>query len=107
QPVSVVTPRPAADESKPMQEPAANAERTLTRRELRAMLQAQQAEQHAPEEVASAEEEAAAAEPKAAVPPQVDVPTAWEATPAPVSAQSFADILSPPDAEAESSAPAS
>jgi hypothetical protein len=107
QPVSVVTPRPAADESKPMQESPANAERTLTRRELRAMLQAQQAEQHAPEEVAPAEEEAAAAEPKAAAPAQVDVPTAWEATPAPVSAQSFADILSPPDAEAESSAPAS
>lgn len=114
QPVSVVTPPPAAEAQQPAvqqqapaaEQPQADTERTLTRRELRAMLQAQQAEQSAPEQVAPAEEEAPAAEAKTAAPSEADVPTAWEATPAPVSAQSFADILSPPDAEAESPAPA-
>jgi hypothetical protein len=96
--------QPAAEQSPAEQSPA-DTERTLTRRELRAMLQAQQAEQSAPAQTAPAEEEAAAVEPKTTLQSQADVPAAWEATPAPASAQSFADILSPPDAEAESPVP--
>jgi hypothetical protein len=114
QPVSVVTPPPATHVPRPAaQQPtdeqaSADTDRTLTRRELRAMLQAQQAEQSTPAQTTSAEEEAepAAAESTTALQPEANVPAAWEATPAPVSAQSFADILSPPDAEAESPASA-
>lgn len=95
QPVDLVTPPPSvpqtvsvAQETVQPPEPVADEEpeRTLTRRELRAMLQAQQGN------------EQGADEPSAPVSASADE---FDPTPAPVSAQSFADILAPPASATE------